>query len=149
MRKKSLAQLVFVIFAVHHNLAHAQLANPILGSETILTGVKNVIGGILAFDSVHGQCVQKTLCSEFADEIIEATAELDPVKRTYVYKPHIKQRKGKLRWIGDTIYNAISGMGRRLGIGPGNRRQAPSGIAAFTALAASAIKSIPLPSVVQ
>ena len=41
----------------------------------------------MAVDNVHSQCIQKTVCDEMAEEIVENSVELDPVKRTWVYKP--------------------------------------------------------------
>ena len=34
------------------------------------------MGGVLAADKVHKKCMQKTLCTEFSDEIVEMTEEV-------------------------------------------------------------------------
>ena len=60
------------------------LANEVFGPNSIVRGIKNVMGGVLAADKVHNKCMQKTICSEFSDEIVEMTEMVDPVKRTIV-----------------------------------------------------------------
>jgi hypothetical protein len=128
------------------------LAHAIWGPNSMVHGIKNVVGGVLALDSVHSKCMQKTLCSEFAAEIIEASAELDPVKRTWVFKPKIVQRRGRLRWIGDMITNSVKKVGRRIGLVPtDNRRQAGPGglLGSMMGFAASRFHDIPLPSIMQ
>jgi len=74
-----------------------ELANSIFGTDSYLRGMRNVLGGVLAADKVHKKCMQKTLCSEFSDEVIEITEEKDPVKRTVVRVPKVVRRKGRLR----------------------------------------------------
>ena len=95
------------------------------GQYSLLTGVKNVIGGILAVDNIHGKCVQKKFCDQFAvtNKTIK-TKELDPIKRSWVYKEKVIEERGKLRWIGDMIANGLSRVARRIGFVPNsNRRQ--------------------------
>ncbi len=67
------------------------------------------MGGLLAADDVHKNCLQKTLCRQFADRIAETRAEFDPVKRSLVLVPKVIQERGKLRWIGDLIVNLFTG----------------------------------------
>lgn len=37
----------------------AELANEIYGPNSVIRGVKNVMGGVLAADKVHKNCLQK------------------------------------------------------------------------------------------
>ncbi len=146
--------LIFAIITQHQvNYVSGQfpeVANAIWGPNSIVRGVKNVIGGVLAMDGVHSKCAQKTMCSEFADEIVEASAELDPVKRTWVYVPRVVQRKGRLRWIGDMIANTVGRVSRRLGLHPDNRRQGGGGlVGAAISFAASRFSEIPFESMMQ
>jgi hypothetical protein len=61
---------------------------------------------------------------DVVDEIVEISVELDPVKRTWVYKPKVIKKRGRLRWIGDLIVNGLSRVARRIGFVPNsNRRQ--------------------------
>ena len=39
------------------------------------------------------------------DEIVENSVELDPVKRTWVYKPKVIKKRGRLRWFSAGICN--------------------------------------------
>ena len=87
----------------------ATVQNMFAPVQTMLPGVKNVMGGLLAMDEVHKKCIQKTICSQFAPEIIETRAEFDPVKRSMVLVPQVIQERGKLRWIGDMIVNMFTG----------------------------------------
>ena len=116
----------------------------------MLRGVKNVIGGILAIDGVHNKCIQKTICDEFSAEIVENSVELDPVKRTWVYKPKVIQRRGRLRWIGDLIFNGLSKVARRVGFVPNsNRRQSLGVMGSVATFALANFKRIPWEHVVQ
>lgn len=124
-------------------------SNAIFGPNSILRGVKNVIGGIVKFDAVHSKCLQKTMCSEFSDEIVANDVELDPVKRTWVYKPKLIQRKGRLRWLGDILANGVSRMARRIGFAPTNRRQSPTLLGSAASFALSSFGKVPLDSIVQ
>jgi len=73
------------------------LANSIYGQDSYLRGLRNVMGGVLAADKVHKKCMQKTLCSEFSDEVVELKEEVDPVKRTIVFVPRVVKPRGRLR----------------------------------------------------
>ena len=150
--KSAILLLVFVVAQLpcHTNGQFPTIANSIFGPNSIVRGVKNVVGGVLAIDQVHNKCAQKTLCSEFADEIVEASAELDPVKRTWVYVPKVVQKRGRLRWIGDIITNAVSRVSRRLGLHPDNRRQDGGGlVGAAINFAVARFQEIPLESMMQ
>ena len=127
------------------------MANTIWGKDSLVYGVKNVIGGVLAMDKVHNSCVQKTLCDEMAGEIVDNTLELDPVKRSYVPVPKIIKEKGRLRWIGDMFTNALGRIGRKMGIIPTNRRQSsgpPNIMTSMFHYANSRISEIPPEAVV-
>ena len=127
------------------------MANTIWGKDSLVYGVKNVIGGVLAMDNVHNSCVQKTLCDEMAGEIVDNTLELDPVKRSYVPVPKIIKEKGRLRWIGDMFTNALGRIGRKMGIIPTNRRQSsgpPNIMTSMFHYANSRISEIPPEAVV-
>ncbi len=63
--------LLFIIVVPPTLAQFPELYNAIYGQDSVLRGVRNVMGGILAVDRVHGECMQKTLCSEFSDEIVE------------------------------------------------------------------------------
>ena len=126
-----------------------ELANTIWGKDSLVYGVKNVIGGVLAMDNVHSQCIQKTLCDEVSDEILSNSLELDPVKRTYVYVPKIIKPKGRLRWIGDLFTNALGRIGRKMGIIPTNRRQSSGPMGAMFNYASKRMSEIPPKSVVR
>jgi len=107
------AQVLEALGAVQ-SLLPAGLVSPgvIQGATTaqqMLYGMKNVMGGLLAVDDVHKNCIQKTICSQFAPEIIETREEFDPVKRSMVLIPKVIQERGKLRWIGDMIVNMFTG----------------------------------------
>ena len=108
---------------------------------------------MLALDTVHSNCMQKTLCTEFADEIVENSLELDPVKRSWVYIPKVVQKRGRLRWIGDIIANAVNRVGRKIGLAAtNNRRQSTAGLGilgTMTNFAAARVNDIPLPSIMQ
>lgn len=71
--------------------------NTVFGQDSLLRGVKNVMGGVLAADGIHKNCMQKALCNEFADEVVEFDERVDPVKRTIVYVPRVIKPRGKLR----------------------------------------------------
>ena len=76
------------------------------------------MGGVLGMDTVHKNCLQKTLCNSVSDEIVERTLVTDPVKRTLVYVPRVIQPKGALRWIVDILFDGFSRMARKIGIMP-------------------------------
>lgn len=69
----SLSHLIY-LFTLVSILSYARpssaqltgLANEIYGPNSIIYGVKNVMGGVLAADKVHNNCLQKTLCDEFS-----------------------------------------------------------------------------------
>ena len=92
-----------------------QLANAIWGSDSLLPGIRNVLGGVLGADSIHANCLQKIVCNEFADQVIEVSTQVDPVKRTVVHVPKVVKPRGRLRWIGDVLANGLSRVSRRLG----------------------------------
>ena len=125
-----------------------ELANTIWGKDSLVYGVKNVIGGVLAMDNVHNSCVQKTLCDEMSGEIVDNTLELDPVKRSYVPVPKIIKEKGRLRWIGDMFTNALGRIGRKMGIIPTNRRQSSGPVPAMFLYAKNRMSEIPPEAVV-
>ena len=141
---------LFIFFTPQYtNSQFPGVANTIFGPNSLLRGVKSVIGGIVKLDSVHSKCMQKTMCSEFADEIIDNCVELDPVKRTWVYKPKIIQRKGRLRWIGDMVSQGVSKISRTLGLYKSNRRQSPTLLGSVASFALENFGKIPLQSIVQ
>ena len=119
------------------------IANAIYGPDSLLYGIKNVVGGVLAADKVHHSCMQKTLCSEFAPEVVEVEERFDPVKRTQVRVPRVVQRRGRLRWIGDAVANGVGKLADLLRVNPytnrANRRQ---GLAAGNTLAARAVEFV-------
>ena len=126
------------------------MANAIYGPNSLLRGVKNIIGGVLAIDGVHSNCIQKTICDEFSQEIVENSVELDPVKRTWVYKPKVIQRRGRLRWIGDLIANGLSKVARKVGFVPNSNRRQSTGLMGYAAtFALSNFKKIPWEHVIQ
>lgn len=131
------------------------IANTIFGSESLLPGVKNILGGILAADNIHANCLQKVLCNEFADEVVKVAAEVDPVKRTIVHIPKVVKPRGRLRFIGDFFVNGLKRLSRKLGLNPPriNRRQGLVGgagiVNTLSSMASSAISGIPLKSMVQ
>ena len=95
----------------------------VAGPTSILRGVKNVVGGMLAIDGVHSKCMQKTICDRFADEVIEEKPELDPVKRSWVLKRKVVKPRGNWRWMGDIIVNGVSRVARRIGFVPNSNRR--------------------------
>ena len=84
------------------------VANAIFGPSSMVRGVKNLMGGILATDNNHHSCIQRVLCHEMKPEKVEITEEIDPVKRTIVYKRKVIRKAGRLRWIGDIIANLFT-----------------------------------------
>lgn len=78
-------------------------------AQLMVPGIKNVMGGLLEMDNHHSKCIQKSICSQFASEIIETREEFNPVKRSMVLIPKVIQERGKLRWIGDIIVNMFTG----------------------------------------
>ena len=138
----ALIRFLFILILFRANEAQFPgLANAVWGPDSLIYGVKNVLGGVLALDEVHSQCLQKNLCSEFSEEVTENSLELDPVKRTYYNVPKVIHRRGRLRWIGDLIVNAMNRVGRRIGIG--NRRQSSGLLANAASFAAAKISEIP------
>ena len=117
-----LAISLIVILAVGDSNGQLEALNSIsdtlFAPDSYLTGIKNVMGGVLGADSVHKKCMQKMICQEFSDEVVEVVEETDPVKRTVVRVPKVVQRRGKLRWIGDMVETAVSLVSDRLGINP-------------------------------
>ncbi|TRY78347.1 hypothetical protein TCAL_13572 [Tigriopus californicus] len=99
------------------------------GENTYVKGIKNVMGGVLGADKVHQGCIQRTLCKEFAGEVIETTERYDPVKRTLVRIPRIVQRRGRLRWIGDAVMSVVKKIGDRLNINPYGFKKRQGGVA--------------------
>lgn len=47
------------------------IKNLLPGGGTMISGVKNVMGGFLAVDNIHHACMRKRLCEEFAEEEVE------------------------------------------------------------------------------
>ena len=88
MRGKGVVVFVTVLAVLQVGPSSAQLpdfiTNEIFGPNSLVRGVKNIMGGILAADNVHKKCLQKTICSEFSDEVVEVKERIDPVKRTIV-----------------------------------------------------------------
>ena len=87
----------------------AGITGMISSVQTLVPGVKNVMGGLLAADAAHSKCMQRTLCDQFSGEVIETRTEFDPVKRSLVLIPTVVKERGKLRWIGDMIVNFFGG----------------------------------------
>ena len=148
------ALLILTCLSCRPQQAHSQLpaglTSAIFGPNSLLRGVKNVLGGVLALDGVHSKCVQKSICNEFSNEIVETTAKIDPVKRTLVYVPKIVKRRGRLRWMGDLVVNGLSKMGTKLGLLSSNRRQANLGLLGpVVSFASSEFGKIPLQSILQ
>ena len=84
---RTLYLLVFTLI-LSSKLCEAQfptIANEIFGPNSYVRGIKNVLGGIVSADNVHKKCIQKTICNEFSDEVVEMTERIDPVKRTVVW----------------------------------------------------------------
>ncbi|CAB4068261.1 CDC42BP [Lepeophtheirus salmonis] len=71
--------------------------------------------GLLAMDSVHKKCIQKTVCEEFSDQVITMIPSPN-VNRNgrRIWVSHVIQRRGKLRFIGDFIVNGIISFYNRL-----------------------------------
>ena len=84
----------------------------------------------MAFDSIHSRCIEKTICNQFSDEIIEESLEADPVKRTFVTNRRVARQRGHMRWACEGMQNVVSRIGRkigrRMGWDPDNRRQSPT-----------------------
>ena len=118
---KSIIVITTVIFSV---LVQGQLpdvvTNAVFGPDSLVRGVKNIMGGLVALDNTHSKCMMKKLCKEFSNEVVDRTG-FDPVKRTFVHHPKVIQRRGSLRWIGDLVANGFNGMARLLSVG-NNRR---------------------------
>ena len=85
------------------------ILSTLTGPQSLMPGIKNLMGGVLAMDKVHNKCVQKTLCDQFAAPTIRKRVAFDPVKRSMVVVPQVIKEGGKLRWIGDMIVNIFSG----------------------------------------
>ena len=100
----------------------------ILNPLTVFRGVKNVVGGILTIDEKHHGCIQKSVCEGFMDGEFEHVPELDPVKRSWVWKKKVIRPPGKLRWIGDLVANGLSRVARRIGFVPSSNRRQSTGI---------------------
>ena len=104
----------------------------------------------MAIDDVHSKCIQKTVCDEITDEIVENSVELDPVKRTWVYKPKVIKKRGRLRWIGDLIVNGLSRVARRIGFVPNsNRRQSGGFMGNMATFAMTNFNRIPRDAMIQ
>ena len=118
--------------------------------SSLIPGVKNVLGGVLAMDKVHSQCVQKSICEQFSDEIIDTNSivEENSIKRSYVPPKVIKER-GRLRWIGDMFFNTLGKFGRKIGIIPTNRRQSSSAMGTMYHFAKQRMDEIPKEAIVR
>ena len=135
-----------------HSAQFPELSNAIFGPNSLVRGVKNVMGGVLGFDTVHSQCMQKTICSEVSNPIIDFRADLDPVKRTWVYQPKVIKKRGRLRWIGDAIFNGVAKVARKIGLAPSNRRQGVIGnplVDKAIAMGTKVFNKIPKDSILQ
>ena len=140
----------FFLFQINSKAQFPGLFDAIAGQNSLLRGVKNVVGGVLAVDNVHSQCIQKTVCDEMAEEIVENSVELDPVKRTWVYKPKVIKKRGRLRWIGDLIVNGLSRAARRIGFVPNsNRRQSGGFMGNMATIAMTGFHKIPRDAMIQ
>ena len=116
---KTTIVIFFLVLAIQYNTAQfPDIANEIFGPKSTIQGVKKLMGGVLGFDAVHNQCLQKTLCGEVSDEIVERSLVPDPVKRTLVYKTKVIQPKGSLRWIVDLVFGGVSRVARNMGFLP-------------------------------
>ena len=75
---------------------------------------------------------------------------LDPVKRTWVYKPKVIKKRGRLRWIGDLIVNGLSRVARRIGFVPNsNRRQSGGFMGNMATFAMTNFNRIPRDAMIQ
>ena len=152
MKTSTIIQVAILLFTFKpHSAQFPELSNAIFGPNSIVRGMKNVVGGVLGLDTVHSQCIQKTVCSEMGNQIIDVRADLDPVKRTWVYQPKVIKKRGRLRWIGDAIFDSVAKVARKIGLVPNsNRRQGDGGMVGNAiAFTTNAFKKIPTDSILQ
>lgn len=144
--------------------ASAQFEGTLDAAQSLLPGVKNILGGILAADNIHSNCIQKILCDELSNEVVEVKAKEDPVKRSLVHVPVVVQKKGLLRQVVDNLAQRAFGFmdrmnpfGRRYRTALQRRQGVEAAVlAAKPTLAAvglsflrAAVDRIPLASVLQ
>ncbi len=59
-------RLVLLALALAASAAHAQMldqmTNGIFGEDSLVVGVKNILGGIVGADKIHKNCMQKFIC---------------------------------------------------------------------------------------
>lgn len=130
----------------------------------MVSGVKNVMGGMLAMDDIHHKCMRKRICEEFTEEVVEMTEMKDNTSRSdsgTVLVPVVVKPRGRLRWIGDYVARGINFLADRLGliepqINFQRRQGGPLGIypqaslvAKAWAFGSEAFKKIPVQSFVQ
>ena len=148
---KTYITLVILLCLTKPNSAQfPALSNAIFGPNSLVRGVKNVMGGVLGMDIVHNKCIQRTLCGEMGNAIIDIRADVDPVKRTFVYAPKVIKQRGRLRWIGDAIVNGVAKVASKIGLGPNNRRQGEGGwVGNAITFAKASFDKIPRESILQ